>query len=730
MYGRSVFIPLAFCSLIAITGCQDRDAGNQPVTDSAAGAVIVTAEKCSITDTVLDAMSADALFQQPYVDMDEWRDEPVRHRYVHGGFEGTETRFSLYMPPEEHYDGRFFQYITPVPMNEHLSQGATGEEDKIGFSIGSGAYFIETNGGGMKTMMEDSTIAAYRANAAVAQYSRVIAMEMYGCERPYGYAFGGSGGGYRTIGGMENTEGVWDGAVPYVIGSPMAIPNVFTVRMYALRILKDKLPAIADAVDAGSDIEVTELLTEEENNAFLEVTKMGFPRQAWYVHDKLDLHGYASLFPGLVAADPSYFSEDFWTKSGYQGHNPPQSLLDAIVEHPTHIKKLIFAENAEQSGLRKSFLGEESQGLADDAWKAMIQSNAPDAPVALQLDSVPGRDLLGADLRISSGDAAGGGLLITRFANDFVLVGSSSGDALSKLQAGDEVEINNRNYLASQTYHRHQVPEDGYPVYDQYRDGEGNPVYPQRPFLLAPTMVKGAAGSVPSGNFKGKIIALASLHDTEAYPWQGDWYLQAAREHFGNDANNHIRLWYTDRAAHGDISDVTMAGYYGGQSISTQVVSYLGVLQQALRDVSAWVEEGIAPPATSAYRVVDGQVQLPENSADHRGIQPVISLLANGGDRAEVAVGEPVELSATIVVPSGTGELVQAEWDFDGRGDYPLNADLAAQDTGAFTVSASHSYDAPGTYFVTLRATSQRDGDATTPYTLIRNLSRVRIVVE
>jgi hypothetical protein len=79
---------------------------------------------------------------------------------VHGGFEGTETRFSLYLPPQEQYDGRFFQYITPVPMNEYLSQGKTGEEDKIGFAIDSGAYFIETNGGGMKAMMEGSTIDA------------------------------------------------------------------------------------------------------------------------------------------------------------------------------------------------------------------------------------------------------------------------------------------------------------------------------------------------------------------------------------------------------------------------------------------------------------------------------------------------------------------------------------------------------------------------------------------
>ena len=65
---------------------------------------------------------ADPLFQEPYVDIDEWRDTPVRHRYVHGGFTGTDMRFSYYMPPKEKFDGRFFQYVTPVPDNENLSQ--------------------------------------------------------------------------------------------------------------------------------------------------------------------------------------------------------------------------------------------------------------------------------------------------------------------------------------------------------------------------------------------------------------------------------------------------------------------------------------------------------------------------------------------------------------------------------------------------------------------------------
>jgi hypothetical protein len=51
----------------------------------------------------------------------------------------TETCFSIYLPPADLYEGRFFQHLTPVPDSEHLAQGATAEQDRIGFSISSGA---------------------------------------------------------------------------------------------------------------------------------------------------------------------------------------------------------------------------------------------------------------------------------------------------------------------------------------------------------------------------------------------------------------------------------------------------------------------------------------------------------------------------------------------------------------------------------------------------------------
>ncbi len=102
----------------------------------------------NLAGTDLTFRTTDSIFGNPYIDADEWRDNPVRHRYVHGGFTGTGTRFSFYFPPEEKYEGRFFQYITPFPDNENLAQGAKGAQDIIGFSVAGGAYFIETNGGG------------------------------------------------------------------------------------------------------------------------------------------------------------------------------------------------------------------------------------------------------------------------------------------------------------------------------------------------------------------------------------------------------------------------------------------------------------------------------------------------------------------------------------------------------------------------------------------------------
>ena len=65
--------------------------------------------------------------------LEEWRDTPVRHYYVYGGFHGTdingenEARFALYFPEKEKYEGRFFQYLSPAPESENATESQTGE---------------------------------------------------------------------------------------------------------------------------------------------------------------------------------------------------------------------------------------------------------------------------------------------------------------------------------------------------------------------------------------------------------------------------------------------------------------------------------------------------------------------------------------------------------------------------------------------------------------------------
>src|SRR5579863_7260927 len=85
--------------------------------------------------------STDPLYDKPYLDVDEWRDEPVRHRYVHGGFESTETRFAIHFPPAERYEGRFFQPVYAVPGNEHTVSGGfmPGTSGWVPFAMTSGA---------------------------------------------------------------------------------------------------------------------------------------------------------------------------------------------------------------------------------------------------------------------------------------------------------------------------------------------------------------------------------------------------------------------------------------------------------------------------------------------------------------------------------------------------------------------------------------------------------------
>lgn len=95
------------------------------------------------------AGTRDPLYDTPHVDIDEWRDKPVRFRYVHGGFKGTDCRFSFYFPPPERYEGRFFQPLMAVSGTENAALGPAMQGYMVAYSLqfalASGAYLVESN---------------------------------------------------------------------------------------------------------------------------------------------------------------------------------------------------------------------------------------------------------------------------------------------------------------------------------------------------------------------------------------------------------------------------------------------------------------------------------------------------------------------------------------------------------------------------------------------------------
>ena len=159
----------------------------------------------------------DPMFAEPFVDIDEWRDTPVRHRYVHGGFKGTDALFSMYFPPKEQYQGRFFQPIAATSGDENgradirrragQCRNYAMRTPRSALPLASGGYLVESNLGS-KTMypLPDHTIEGYRASAAVAKHSRMLAAQMYGPHRPMATAYGGSGGGYKTVSLAQSTR--------------------------------------------------------------------------------------------------------------------------------------------------------------------------------------------------------------------------------------------------------------------------------------------------------------------------------------------------------------------------------------------------------------------------------------------------------------------------------------------------------------------------------------------
>ncbi|MBR4500312.1 MAG: hypothetical protein IKP22_00260 [Clostridia bacterium] len=695
----------------------------------------------------------DARFRHPVIDRDEWRErhlpdgETIPFRYLHGYFEGTDVKFSFCFPPADRYEGRFQQYLSPFPGpdEEVASLGHNGTEDRIGFALKCGAYYVETNMGSRQQFggSGDATMT-WKSSAAAAEYSREKAMEIYDTkQRPYGYVYGGSGGGYKSMACIENTS-AWDGAAPYVIGSPVSLPNTITMHVQGQRVLRNAFPKVLDALDAGGSGDPYKELNKDEADMLLELTKMGFPPLAWYMEAKgvIDPGSLPVLMPGVKKMDPDYFT-DFWTKPGYAGADPNSSSSKDRIHFRTKVKAVHQADKTEKRTV------EDGQNGVDDAYKKqMVSGNG----AYLEVEMLPrGENLYqeGLYMTFQSGSAKDATLLMGRMMRftdapgGILTIGDCYGmsdlsETLNKIRPGDEILLDNSDYIALQSYYRYQVPADlSFHAWDQFRNPDGTPKTPQRrPFPVPFT----GTGVYQDGDIQGKVINIQALMDESTCPWCADWWRNKIIETKGTDENH--RTYFMERCMHGDINAI---GNY-------MVVNYVGALRQALIDLSAWVEKGITPLNRTAYTLgEDGQIHTEPDVSERYGIQGIPTLKANGEKCAHVKVGECVRFTVDVEVPEGAGdvteilfareekELTAKDTESNGvarlmLGDDMWDGALSFEKGTKGKVHTAHAeavgcYDKPGTYFATVRIATNRKGERD-PFTQVLNLDRARIIVE
>lgn len=670
-----------------------------------------------------DYSPTQAGFGTPFIDQDEWLETPVPHRLVHGGFEGTQTLFSFYLPPAGKYQGRLLQL---------LEGGAGGHENLLsanahGYGVESapwqyefafdefGAVLIESNQGHYPNTGNGfhNDVWLFGASAESARFAKWLANQIYGAPVRHAYIFGASGGGHRSFQCLMRAPDVYDGAVPQVFGVNPA--PYWSIMGQAVSLLGRDIKKVRDALEPGGSADPFDGLTYPQREALRDIFHFGYPRGATTQLSNMPVFPFALY--NTLTYNPDYFRA-FWEDRGYLGADQPQRLADRLVRVTTTAREVVAASS-----------------LSTEMIVAMQLATAgatPQSPYGLFVEMDDPKKALMAKLTVKTGKAAGREMVIASVARTGALVPFSEmcPELFDGVEPGDVVEIDNRDWIAFCHLYQHdvewnvpglheanaRVPND----YDRFAM-DGNPVFPQ-----VPTAQYDLNVVTP---FPGKMIYIGATHDVAIWPSKITLFDQYVRKALGETASDNYRLWWVENSTHGRAEMGSAADGAPGHVWRTRLVDYEAVGAAALAAVRAWAEDGIAPPADTAYAMTaDKQLVLPASAAERGGVQPVVSLSVADAQRIEVKVGETVTFQGAGEVPPGGGTIVEAHMDFDSTDQWPFKSPAANGSATTIKVTASHAYDKPGVYFPTFRVGAHRLGVGH-PGEAVRNLARVRVVV-
>jgi len=409
----------------------------------------------------------------------------------------------------------------------------------------------------------------------------------------------------------------------------------------------------------------------------------------------------------MTWADPGYF-EDFWTVRGYVGADD-QNLAQQVYEVTTTVGSVLTAEDL----------------LARGGNISAVYYFDERHPVAITLNDGDVSRMAGGAITLLSGKAVGRELAISAVLGD--ALGAVTGpygypELFDGVAPGDEILVSNRKFLAQCYWPQYHLEGEL-----EYRPNhtwavDGQQIYPQRKHHSFMNM-----GPDYLYHFDGKMILVQSTPDINHWEPAATEYHAMARRSFGDQLDDHFRLWWNEGVPRTAMLEV---GTPPKPHFSTWEVEFVGAVDQAVFDLIEWIENGKEPPPTTGYEYSpDGKVTLAPSAAERKGIQPVVRASANGAIRAEVKVSEPVNFEAEAEVPGGTGKIIGAEWDFEGDGTWPFKEEGIDGTSDSIRLSATHSFDTPGTYFPAVRVTAHRNGDIEATKGRLPNLGRVRVVV-
>jgi hypothetical protein len=643
----------------------------------------------------------------------------IPYTEVTGHFPATRTLDTL--PPGVRQTPTLFQqnYMFRFPAKEFWRNRSFEQEHPTGGGIVdnrmafiNGAYSVNW----MSASIPNAT-ASHRHEAAATKVAKAYANKLYGnTAKIFSYLWGCSGGGIVAMGAAENVTGVWDGIQPQCMGltGVSSYHSFHWQALYTMAISQEKRDAIAAAAAPGGTGDIYAGLNEEEKSVLNEFLSAGYPLPIIGNHFKgLSLPLVDPV--DIRMADPGY-EDDFWSKPGYAGVNPPNYLKAALVDGWATITGI--TRDAAGSPIRVQFDSATVPALGtigDNYLEFWVYG--PDGKTRLVDPAVrPGdrRDNRPRYSLIGTFDPAKGALAMTGILPQRMgpaLPITNSQILLDGLKVGSKVRINNRFILAMYYYPRYSnIP--GVRSYDQYRNADGSAKYPQRKdiSLLAYGNFRTMGGRNETGAIKTKTMIIEGMSDNLSWPIINASYAEMIQRRLGAaKANDMMRFYLHDNGRHAK---------GGGEE---------GVFQQSIQDLMAWAEKGIAPPPSTQYTIRNGQVIPAKGAAERHGLQPVMDLTVNGGSRAVVGVNQRVNLAAKLEMPPKTGQIVQYTWTIAGTADAPT----VIKPQPLVEANRTITFDKPGTYVVRLTVNGQRDGLLQPAnLTLMQNFKDVQVVVQ